>query len=557
MEKFRSWNYLVAACLILVLIAGTLLAGCTEPEPTTPEPTTPASTTPAPTTPTVTRSILECPQADPDPNLVPEYGGTLKLIYANNPTNLGAPWLLNSPFDGHMNRYPIEGLTGLNAVGNPVPQLATSWESDPENMTITYTIREGVKFHDGTPFNAEAVKWNLEMNRDGEQVYLQDVTTVDLVGDNQVRLTFSAWDPLFVLGMSSATANDMVSPTAYEELGEDGMKLHPVGTGPFKFVEFVPNVSLKYESFDDYWQEGLPYLDGVEVSFVADKVVALTSFQKGEADALYGIQTIDAQDLQDQGNKINKTMITIMGICGDSVNPDSVWANIDFRRAIAYAIDYETLVNAIYHGLFPATNQLAVEGWQGYNPSIKGYPYDPEKAKALLAPLGYTTATPLEIDFVYGTDPERTDLFTLVQYALAKVGINLNMVPLDRTSHSNVSFAGWENQLLQSSFSYNGFEMQWSTSAQNHLASNKTRYVSVETPPGFNDMLDSALAESDLGQRELYYQQMNQLVIDDYCMVVPLFAMSNFTAVGPQLHDYGFSDGTSGEFLPERAWLSK
>jgi len=565
MRKFRSWNYFASICLALVLIVGTLLTACSTSETSTSATTPPTSTTAPPTSTTapptsttaaVPVSVLGCPQGPPTPGLVPQYGGTVKIIYNNNPTNLGEMWKINTAFDKSMNRFAIENLIGLDPLGKPIPQLASSWVSDEVNKTITFTLREGVKFHDGYDFNAATAKWCLEMYRDGAYKDLAAVTSIDAIDNNHLRLTLSSWDPLFIQQFSSTGAGKMVSPYSYQQLGDDFM-LNPVGTGPFKFVSFQPNVSLKYARFDDYWQKGLPYLDAVEVDFVADSVVALTSFTKGEAHVLYDVDTHDAVSLKDKGNTIYTTTLTIMGITGDSKNPDSLSANINFRRAIAYAIDVKKDVDAIYGGMMASTTQLALPGMQAYNSSIQGYPYNPDKAKSLLEPLGITLANPLTIDFVYGTNPERNDLFTLVQGDLAKVGINIVLKPLDRTAQMKISTSGWTNQLMQTSFSYNGLEMQYSTSVQGNLSANKVSLVSMDTPAEFQTLFLKAKAETDMDKREAYYEQLNKMAIDDYCIEIPLFALQNLTADSPKVHDCGIFNKTSGEFLPERIWLSK
>jgi len=557
-------GFIIFASLMVCLV---LIFGCggngettsASPPPTSTSaspPPTSTSASPPPTTAAVPRSILQCPQGPADLTQTPQYGGTLVVLYDNDPTNLGAPWLKSSAFDGHCNRYVLENLVGLDERGMPVPQLAESWVSDPAQKTVTFALRQGVKFHDGTSFNAEAVKWCLDMYQNGENTYLKDVTAIEVTGEYAIRLTLATWDALFVQGLSSGGAGRMVSPTAAQALGDDVL-LKPVGTGPFKFVSYTTSVSIKYERNDDYWQKGLPYLDAVEMRLVSDSVVALTAFKKGEAHVLYGVQTSDAPELRDAGNTIYYTIVTLMGITGDSIHPDSVWANKDFREAVAYALDYKTYVDAAFDGLYPATNQLAVEGRQAWNSSIQGYPYNPDKARALLAPLGYTLDTPLEIDIIVGNDAQRIDLFTLCQDALAQVGINVNIVPVNRSAQNSISASGWENQLFNFSFSYNGFEMQWSTSAQNNLSSYKTSLVSVLTPSGFDDLLDLAKAETDMAKRETYYQQMNKLMIDDYCMYVPIFALARFTADAPTVHDFGFANGTAGEYLPERAWIDQ
>jgi peptide/nickel transport system substrate-binding protein len=318
----------------------------------------------------------------------------------------------------------------------------------------------------------------------------------------------------------------------------------------------MPNVSLKYAKWEGYWQKGLPYLDNVEINFVADPVVALTSFRKGEAHVDRGITTKDAAALKKEGYTIDGYIATIMSIAFDSKNPNSPFSNIKVRQAIAYAIDRQTIVNSVYDGMFSPTHQLAAPGAQAYDSSIKGYPYDPDKAKALLGELGYSTAKPLKTKLTYVTDPQRADCFTAVQGYLAKVGIELSLQAIDQGAYNTLNTSGWDG-LLEYRFSYNGLEMQYSTSAMGNMANSRLNYKSLYVPPEYDILLATALAENDMNKREEYYKQLNKMAIDDYCLVIPLVVQKTLTSKSPDLIDLGMGQGTSGEYLPERAWLKK
>jgi ABC-type transport system substrate-binding protein len=354
--------------------------------------------------------------------------------------------------DKQISRFALENLIGLNANGDPVPQLATSWETNPTAKTITFTLRQGVKFHDGTDFNAEAAKWCLDQYRNGSNADLKIVTSVDIIDASHIRLTMSEWNPLLLQSMSSSAAGKMVSPTAAQKLGDDIMR-NPVGTGPFKFASFQPNVSIKFTRNENYWQKGLPYLDAVECNFVTDPVVSLAAFTKGEAQVLCDISTADAKSLKAKGITIEQATSQVEGIAGDSKNPNSPFADIRVRQAMAYALDTNAITNAVYDGLYSSTNQLAMKGGTGFDESIKGYPYNPDKAKELLAAAGYSSAKPLETKIVYTSLQQTTDLYTMVQSYFSKVGINLKLEPVDNAGYNKIYSAGWNNHLMDYRFS--------------------------------------------------------------------------------------------------------
>ncbi len=303
--KSGRWLALFGCVFAIVLMAG-MMAACGGTTSTT------TGTEGAPTTAAaadVPLSILECPQG-PVSGETPRYGGTLKITYDHTPSNLGAFWDLTRFLDWVQARFAVEGLVGLNPQGQPVPQLATSWDIDDVAKTITFHLREGVKFHDGTDFNAEAAKWNLDMQKNGPKTELKNVTSIDVVDPYTVRLTFSEMDPLFVQQMVASMSGKITSPAAYELYGPEAIKFQPVGTGPFRFDTFEPDVLLRYTRFEDYWQEGLPYLDAVEIHYIADNTVALTSFKSGEAQIMGNLGVKDVPELEAAGNTIQAVIHT-------------------------------------------------------------------------------------------------------------------------------------------------------------------------------------------------------------------------------------------------------
>jgi peptide/nickel transport system substrate-binding protein len=544
MKKFRSLNYIVGACLLLLLIVSILV-------------TTDRSSSAAPAVPV---SVLEGPQGPPTPGLTPQYGGTLKLIADRAIANIGAPWKTNSPTDSCYSRFAVESLIGLSSKGQKIPQLASSWDANPANKTLTFTLRQGVKFHDGTPFNAAAAKWCLDMYRKGPKNDLNTVTSIDVIDDTHLRLTFSVWNPFFMQKFD-CTPFRMVSPTAAQKLIDAGKENDilrtPVGTGPFKLVSFTPNVSLKYVKNENYWQKGLPYLDAVDISFVADSVVGYTSFIKGEAQVLNRTTTTHAKTLKEKGYNLVNYTSSIYIIGGDSKNKNSPFADIRVRRAIAYAINASETANSAFAGFYDPTNQLAIPGRSAYDASIKGYPYNPAKARELLVAAGYSIDKPLTQKLSYTTGAEFSDLFTIIQDSLKNVGINIILEPLDTAASNKLSTSGWNNHLVGFGWSYNEMELHFDASLAMCLSPDQYRFVSIWTPDDYNKLYKTMLAETDPNKKIAHYKALNKMAIDDYCLVVPLYGSQTLTAMSPKVHDFGLGKLTATEYLPEIAWLSK
>jgi peptide/nickel transport system substrate-binding protein len=545
--KFRRW-FVLLGCLLAFALLAVLAVACGGETTPGEEGTTATTVSDMP------RSILECPQG-PQSADAPQYGGTLTIIHNHTPTNIGAWWEASRFADWQLGRFAVENLVGLNEQAQPVPQLATDWVEDPVAKTITFTLRQGVKFHDGTDFNAEAAKWNLDMQKDGPKNDLKGIESVEVVDPYTIRVNLQEWDALFVQKLCSSCGGKMTSPAAYEQYGLDELKLHPVGTGPFEFESYEPDVVLKFKKFADYWQEGLPYLDAVEIRFVAEVTTALMSFKSGEAQYLYHLEFESAPELEALGNKIYSRTMALYGLAGDSKNPKSPTNDIRVRRAIAYAIDGPTIVNAVYGGYCPYINQLAVEGMSGYNPAVKGYPYDPVKAKELLAEVGITPETPWKTKLTYPTSDDRTEVYVVVQEQLKAVGIDCKLVPLEYAPMLEVTEDGWDG-LLGLSISYN-FETAYSSMLGQYLS--QDAYMGgqwIWIPDEWQAAYEAVLPLTDMAARETAYQELNRMAVDDYCMVVPLFGLGGVIAESPDLHDCGFCVKCTTEFLPETMWLS-
>ena len=535
-------------CLLLVALLGVAEQGCAEQAGASSS--TAADTVMAGDVP---RTVLECPQG-PGDQATPRYGGTLVILHEYGPGNLGAWWEPHRFADVQLARFAVENLVGLDAEGQPVPQLATSWEVASDSMTITFHLREGVKFHDGTDFDADAVRWNLNMQRSGVKTELKDVDNVEVVDRFTVRVDLSQPDPLFVQRLSSSMTGKMTSPSAYALYGADGVKLHPVGTGPFEFVRYVRDQVLEFDRFEGYWQEGLPYLDGVVVRFVPDAFSRKMAFLKGEGHILYGVLPTDVPLLEGEGVNISYRTTALFTLAGNSGDPASPTADIRVRRAMTYALDVPAIVEGIYEGTSSPTNQLAVKDAPGWTRDIAGYPYDPVRAAELLEEVGITPATPWRTELLYQASEDRNALFTVVQEYLARVGIEVDLVPLSYQAMMNRIDRGWEG-LAALSMSYN-VGTAYSSMLQRYLSEDAySGGPHLYIPDEWNAKYREMLTLSDTTERSGAYRELNRMAIDDYCLLTPLYGLNGAIAMTPELQDSGFCVYCTIEFLPETAWL--
>ena len=184
--------------------------------------------------------------------------------------NVGGPWL----------EPVIDKLLRVDKDGRLVPHLIESWEYSKDGLKLTLHARKGVKFHDGTDFNADAVKWNLLKARETNGT-LQLLSTIDVVDPYQVLITMKTFDNHF-LPTLAYNGGFVLSPTAYRTFGEEYCMVHPVGAGPFKFVKYEPDVSLVVEKFKDYWQKDKPYLDKIEMLYMQEYVCCRAGIENGK-----------------------------------------------------------------------------------------------------------------------------------------------------------------------------------------------------------------------------------------------------------------------------------
>ena len=204
----------------------------------------------------------------------PQSGGTLKIITFPPPLIGYPPEFRMGPT--RISASPcLESLTAMDKKGRFIPtKLCTAWELSPDGKVITLTLRRGVKFHDGTEFNAAAVKWNLEKAMEKKRSETATFTSVEVVDNFTVRINVKYFRNNTILRLPM-----MISPTAVEKNGIEWAKVNPVGTGPFKFVKYERGNRLTFTKWEGYWEKGKPYLDGMEFIFIRDPMTQQAAMQ--------------------------------------------------------------------------------------------------------------------------------------------------------------------------------------------------------------------------------------------------------------------------------------
>jgi len=554
---------LLFVVLAVILASGLIVSACGQTEKTTTAPaasvSTPASTpakTTASTPPTTSTSTPATTSTSPPAQAVqPLYGGTLKIISPQGIKNLGLPPV--DIADGLVLRPCVESLVmfGKEGSGSIQPMLATSWEYNSAYTSLTFKLRQGVKFHDGTSFDAEAAKFCMDLVRESPaSTYLKSVKSIDVVDTYTVRLNLSAYEPDLLLTLPCA-AGAMLSPTAIKKLGNDA-KLRPVGTGPFKFASFQRDVNIKYEKFDGYWQKGKPYLDGLEWLFIADTMTGLAYLKSGDAQATKRIEPNDAVNMEKEGAYIVKPLYgPAVGFAGDSAHINSIFSDIRIRQAMAYAVDNQAIAKNVGTGYYLPLNQLAAPQNIGYNPAVKGYPYDPNKAKQLLADAGYPDGFKTKV--MIENQATHKLAFTAVQSFFKAVKIELEVDVVDRAKINDARIKGWQNHLMSFLCGLETYKdpgtnlIRYFSTRSSELS---PQYVYI--PTEYDDKLFKAYYERDPQKRITMFKDVQKVMIDDYCIMNPIYLSTSLFCFSKKVQGSGL--GTYGtEWWPEDTWISK
>ncbi|HUJ68346.1 MAG TPA: ABC transporter substrate-binding protein, partial [Syntrophorhabdales bacterium] len=315
----------------------------------------------------------------------PQYGGVLKIIDVSEGAQpLGAPWEIQG-IDVKLEKPCVETLLREDIKGSYHPWLATSWKIDTARNTITLFLRKGVRFHDGSDFNAPAAKWNLDQAIKAKIV--KGFLSTEVLDDYTVRINVDRYQNnylnLLVLGM--------VSPTTFEKKGEEWAKWNPVGTGPFKFVSYERGSKLAFTKWDGYWEKGRPYLDGIEYLFIRDPMTqqaAMRTTGSDRVDVLCVTSGEQAAMMKAQGFEVLSMPVGPVSLIPDSNNQDSPLSKKKVREAVSYAIDRNAIVKARGFGFWGPANQIPSPGQLGYVKNLPVGQYDPKKARQLLSEAG-------------------------------------------------------------------------------------------------------------------------------------------------------------------------
>ncbi len=480
------------------------MSGCASTTTTTSAPgpaTSAAVTSAAPTSaaaPTTTKTAAPTttvPQVTAAPRPtdtgMAKYGGTMKVIFGSTPANIG--YFPDQTFqDVTYGPTWSDRLFDLDTKGNLIPNVALSYDYPAGSSVLTLHLRPNVKFQDGTPFNAKAVKWtmdtSIETNAMPGAKYIKTIEVVDdltlkvnLTGYNSIA-PFNMWRPAYY------------SPTAFEKNGKEWAKTHAVSTAAFKITNFQPNAVLEMSKWDGYWRTGRPYLDTVQFRAVPDTSTCMALIKSGQADVWVNAGMPEASQLRDAGFDILSGPNTLDDIFPDSKDPNSPFAKKEVREALEYALDKEAIAASLGYGFTQPVVMSAPPGTAGFNPDYKGRPYNVAKAKELLTKAGFPDG--FKTNMMYRTDTNAKFMAAAIQGYLKAINIDVTLDPADPGRYWGAIFTtGWKGLLL----GVHAINPQWAVAWLDHFGPGALiGFVSLGKSQAFLDTADAILAAPDM-----------------------------------------------------------
>ncbi len=508
-------------------------------------------------------------------NKEPVDGGDLVMGYSGSPT------LFNSLYSddnvsGDVEDLIFEGLVGSNKEDfTPnTDELAESVEESEDGLTYTVKLKEGVKFHDGEDLTADDVvfTYNIPLHEDYDgprKSNFEALESVEKVDDLTVKFHMKKVDAQFhAVGLSfKILPEHILKDVPVAELGDHEFNTkNPIGSGPFKFVEWKDGEYLKVEAFDDYYQ-GRPHLDSITLKFVPDANAMLTQLQNRDIDFWDGVPPSDIETVKsfqdDIGIKVEEGLALQYNFFAPNLRND-LFKEKEVRQAITHAIDRETIVNEIVEGHGEVAHVPESPLSWAYNEDVPHFDYDPEKAKKMLADAGWKPGSDgiLEKDgkrfsFEVKTNQgnkEREDIVVLLQEQLKEVGIE--------AKPKVVEFSSLIADIDPGVWNFDAIVLGWSLatdpdpSAIYHTKEiEKGLNFTGYSNPELDQLMDEQLQELDQEKRKKQLGDIQAKLAEEQPYTY-LYYPTEFRAMPAELEGYEFH-AKNRIYKPHQWWLNK
>jgi len=456
-------------------------------------------------------SAFPAPAAEP-----PKRGGSLIVCVGDEPPGLDPTASASAAIDRVVYSNLFEGLVKVDRHGKLVPGLAHGWEVSPDAKTYTFRLRQGVRFHNGEPFNAQVARWNLERGaaegtKNAHPEFFRQIATIETPDDFTLRLTLKEVNALFLFQM--AEGDSVMLPMK----GWEDTASRPIGTGPFRFIEWRRGDSVVLERNPNYWNPALPYLDRLTYRFIKDPSAQVAALKAGDVDVLGWILAPEIA----RGIARDKRFKVLSGSSTSEVimstnNKAKPFDNKLVRQAMAHAIDRKTVNELVMLGYGTPIGSHWPPITPYYVDLTKKFPYDPKKAKELLAQAGYPNgfAARIQLPAIY---PYAQKAGEVIADMLGRVGIRLKI--------EIVEWGFWLDRI----FKQKDFELSMIGHAEAWdigIYANPNYYFQYDSAE-FRDAYQKALRAETEAEKARWFARCQEIVAED--------AVNGFLFVSPSL----------------------
>ena len=416
------------------------------------------------------------------------------------------------------------------------PALAESWSESPDGKTYEFTLRPGLKFHNGDPVTSEDVVFSFTRYKGvGAGEFRAKVKNIEAVDARTVRIHLhEPWPDFMTFYGTTGTAAGIVVPKKYmEQVGEDGFKKHPIGAGPYKVVSHTPGIELVLEAYEEYWRHP-PYIKRIIMKGIPEPTTRLAMLKNGEADIAIALDGTVAEEVKrDPTLKLVDTRhASIQWLeFAEQWDPKSPWHDKRVRLAANYALDRQAINEAACLGFCPPT-AVIIPRVMDFALQTEPLPYDPKKARQLLAEAGYPNGfdagelAPIPPFYVVGE--------AVVGY-LNAVGIRVKMRSMERAAF----YSAWKERKLPGLFiTGSGASGNAATRIEPFIYSKGT--YAYGGYPDIDQLFEQQAVERDRAKREALLHRIQELSMERV-MYAPIFDFRALMGVGPRVAEHAFN----------------
>jgi len=417
------------------------------------------------------------------------------------------------------------------------PSLAESWTESPDGKTYEFKLRAGLKFHNGDPVTTEDVKFSFERYKGaGAAILHERVAQVEVVDPLVVRFHLKeSWPDFMTFYGTTATAAGLVVPKNYlAQVGDDGFRKHPIGAGPYKFVSHKPGLEVELEAFTGYWRR-MPSVKTLMMKSVPEATTRAVMVKTGESDISIVLDGPEAEDIQKNPRLkiVSSKHASIFWIeFPDQWDPKSPWHDKRLRQAVNLALDRQRINEAACLGFCPPAGVI-VPRVMDFALQVEPAPYDPAKARKLLAEAGY----PKGFDAgEFAAIPGFPTVAEAVMNDLNAAGIRVRLRSMERAAF----YASWQEKKLRGLFMTAAGNSGNAASRVDTFIQSKGGYASGGYPD-IDELFRQQATERDTAKREALLHKIQQLTIDRV-MFAPVMDLRTLNGIGPRIAKHTITD---------------